>query len=108
MTFTSAGKAFIAVAEQFREPFYQLRDSGWTPPEKSAIQTFVEGDAVAIQPEVLSQYGYIPSIADPAALDLRVRAVLAQGKSTKILIGSGADLSGPAYGYVPKGHLVRR
>lgn len=97
-------KEFVTLAEKYREAFFELRASSWTPPTKAISIAIEVGSRVAIAPASLATYSYIPGVTDNTA-KLVVSAVLQQGKRVQALVTTE---DGQPCGYIPRSHLVLR
>lgn len=97
-------KEFVTLTEKYREAFYLLRASAWTPPAKASSIPIAAGAKVAIAPGSLATYSYIPGVTDGTAR-LVVTAVLQQGKRVQVLVTTE---EGQPCGYIPRSHLVLR
>lgn len=97
-------KEFVTLTEKYREAFYLLRASAWTPPAKASSIPIAAGAKVAIAPANVATYNYIPGVTDNTAR-LVVTAVLQQGKRVQVLVTTE---EGQPCGYIPRSHLVLR
>jgi hypothetical protein len=101
---TQVARDFIPVAEKYREVFFQLKNSGWTPPANAAQITIAEGDKIAIRQEAMADYDYIPGLAE-GKTKLVAGPITVAGKHVKVLL-LGED--GHPYGRATRSHLMLR
>lgn len=94
-------KAFVELAEKYREEIFSLRNSGWAPADKSVKINLKEGAKVQIDPKFKDHYDYIPGLQQL----LTISKVILAGKRTQYLVLAE---DGTPCGYVPKSHLLPR
>lgn len=94
---------FVGILEKYRERFFALRDSGWSPPEaaKTDIQ---EGDTVTIAKKFLARYDYIEGLAEGRTKLVAAKFTPKGSKGIDVLVKDAAT-SAP-YGLIPKSHLI--
>ena len=103
---TQKSHDFVPALEKYRELFFALRDSGWTPPEKAPKKDFQEGDRVMVTKLHLSRYDFIAGRAD-GTTKLVAAKFVSRGESTKFVDVLVKDaITDATYGLIPKSQLV--
>ena len=103
---TQKSHDFVPALEKYRELFFALRDSGWTPPEKAPKKDFQEGDRVMVTKLHLSRYDFIAGLAD-GTTKLVAAKFVSRGESTKFVDVLVKDaITDATYGLIPKSQLV--
>ena len=103
---TQKSHDFVPVLEKYRELFFALRDSGWTPAEKAPKKDFQEGDRVAVAKAHLSRYDFIAGLAE-GTTKLVAAKFVSRGESTKFVDVLVKDaITGATYGLIPKSQLI--
>jgi len=97
---------FVPVLEKYRERFFALRDSGWSPAERAPKVDFQEGDRVAVLKAHLPRYDYIVGLTD-GTTKLVAAKFISRGESAKVIDVLVKDAAtGAAYGLIPKSQLA--
>lgn len=103
---TQIARDFVPVLEKYRERFFALRDSGWTPAERAPKVDFKEGDRVTVIKAHLPRYDFITGLAD-GTTKLVAAKFVNRGESARVIDVLVKDAAtGATYGLIPKSQLV--
>ena len=99
----TVAQEFVGVLEKYRERFFALRNSGWSPPESASKVEIKEGDTVSIKKKFLPKYDYIEGLSEGRTKLVAAKFTPKGGKGIDVLVKDAA--TGAPYGLIPKGHL---
>jgi len=106
----------IAVMETFmvdiggwRDKVKMLVDEGWEPAEAATMQDLVVGEAIAIDPEHVEQYAYIPGVRE-GSIRLVAGEIRPAGRTKNVLLKvlATGEQSEQIHGWAPLSHLIRQ